>query len=130
MGLLEQTEDRRDGWPTRRHLGRRRVERDDDLDFLAHNLAERVASARSELLGPGDAAGRRRGDPVPARRAEHLLHMLEMELRSDHRVVRHARRMEDTDRIIRRSILRFVLLFLPGYAVLLVLLDRGIDALP
>ncbi|MGA0831072.1 MAG: hypothetical protein ACO3RG_06565 [Nitriliruptoraceae bacterium] len=129
MGLLERTEDRKGRWPTRRHLGQRRVERDDDLDFLAHNLAERVASARSGLLGPGDAAERRRGDPVPAWRADHVLHMLEMGLQQDHGDVRHARRMEDTDRIIRRSILRLVLLFLPGYAVLLVLLDRGIDGL-
>ncbi|MGA1077869.1 MAG: hypothetical protein ACO3VG_02660 [Nitriliruptoraceae bacterium] len=129
MGLLERTEDRKGRWPTRRHLGQRRIERDDDLDFLAHNLAERVASARSGLLGPGDAAERRRGDPVPAWRADHVLHMLEMGLQQDHGDVRHARRMEDTDRIIRRSILRLVLLFLPGYAVLLVLLDRGIGAL-
>lgn len=129
MGLLEQTEDRKDRWPTRRHLGQRRVERDDDLDYLAHNLAERVASARSGLLGPGDAAERRRGDPVPAWRADHVLHMLEMGLQSDHGLVRHARRMEDIGRVGRRSILRFVLLFLPGYAILLVLLDRGIDGL-
>jgi hypothetical protein len=129
MGLLERTEDRKGRWPTRRHLGQRRIERDDDLDFLAHNLAERVASARSGLLGPGDATERRRGDPVPAWRADHVLHMLEMGLQQDHGDVRHARRMEDTDRIIRRSILRLVLLFLPGYAVLLVLLDRGIGAL-
>lgn len=122
MGLLEQTEDRRDGWPTRRHLGRRRVERDDDLDFLAHNLAERLASARSGLLGPGDAAERRRGDPVPAWRADHVLNMLEMGLQSDHGRVRHARRMEDIDRVSRRSILRTWLWFVPTYAVGLTLL--------
>jgi hypothetical protein len=98
MGLLEQTEDRKGRWPTRRHLGQRRVERDDDLDYLAHNLAERVASARSGLLGPGDAAEHRRGDPVPAWRADHVLHMLEMGLQSDHGLVRHARRMEDIGR--------------------------------
>lgn len=64
MGLLEQTEDRKGRWPTRRHLGQRRVERDDDLDYLAHNLAERVAAARAGAAATPRRAPRVR--PAPA----------------------------------------------------------------
>ena len=128
MGLLERTADRRGRWPTRRHLGQRRLERDDDLDFLRHNLAERIASTRVALLAPGDDAERRSGNPVPAWRAEEALRGLELGLEQDQSTVREARRMEDTDRIVRRSILQTFLLYVPASATLLVLIGMALDA--
>jgi hypothetical protein len=63
MGLLEQTEDRKGRWPTRRHLGQRRVERDDrpvthgviQTDVFDHLLAIRPSFARRVHQRPGSA---------------------------------------------------------------------------
>lgn len=51
-----------------------------------------------------------------------------MGLEQDQSTVREARRMEDTDRIVRRSILQTFLLYVPASATLLVVIGMALDA--
>ena len=64
MGLLERTADRRGRWPTRRHRGQRRLERDHDLNLVLASQSELYDLLGAATRGaPSEAPVRASGRP-------------------------------------------------------------------
>ena len=72
-----------------RRIGRRRGSEHHDLEFLTHNLEERLAAV-GRLVERNDSIGSRI-EPIPATAVRTMLHELKMGLSEDIRTVRSAR---------------------------------------